>query len=1192
MLSDDMASGLVVLRGTCRPHGFFRQWVLAISTVVALAAAPAMAQCPAGAEHGLGATKGCEIRCAGEFTECTMTATHLDDCDDVTRLLEAWDEVNATAGVTRVPAVGSLPIINIQGNAICTDDGGVCDAATGANCVLPCLLGQAGSIQKGLPGLPGGGRVRFAQRTYMIQLDDPANLSDTVRFRWEDLCNSGADNCPVTELITPAGSNTVLPDCGDGNACTTDVCTLGVCSNTPDCVIDDDCNDNDACTVNFCTQDGCCDQLPVDCDDSNVCTDDSCNAATGCINVDNSARCDDGVVCTVDLCDPTTGCSNTPDDGNCDDNSVCTDDRCDLTLGCIFDDNSARCDDGVVCTVDTCDALTGCDNAPDDTNCNDNDVCTDDSCDLIDDCVFIDNSDRCDDGVTCTNDSCDPTTGCANVPDDGNCDDNSVCTDDSCDLTGDCMFDDNSARCDDGVACTVDTCDAITGCANVPDDGSCDDNDVCTDDICDPVAGCLNIDNSSRCDDGVACTVDSCNPTTGCVNVPDDGRCTDNDVCTDDSCDLTNDCVFVDNSDRCDDGVTCTNDSCDPTTGCANVADDGNCDDNSVCTDDRCDLINDCVFVDNSDRCDDGVTCTNDSCDPVTGCDNVPDDGNCTDNDVCTNDRCDLVDDCVFDDNSDRCDDGVDCTVDSCDPTTGCDNTPVDDSCDDNSVCTVDTCDAIKGCDNRTPPGLCEDNNACTTDSCDAVKGCSNIPDCRFAADCDDGNPCTVDVCTPDGCCENTPECTSSAGCSAPNACSIPICTGQGCCATQPIFCDDQDVCTVDSCDPIFGCTNERSACCGIDCPPTTKALFAVWNENERRFSGTERCIDSWDATLLSEYSGGTPNQLWRSFLQTNRGKARIDGVASSVVCGEDSIDAPLLGVASRVLSFDGQRVRSGKTLVGQGQEAGMVSYNPGGAGPTPASGGVLNVETRAPAVDGVPEVVAIDPVISGETRQTRDGNTSRGGVGTKGSALIYADVEVKWNAQGEVIQDTFLELTNDYPRDVRLQMYLVQGDTCIWADNAFTLTANQPVYWSARTGDPIGASPFSVLGEACPDDDPTNPGGTRIRGYVLIWAIDKFTGAEVRWNHLSGAATVVNYRDMTAWEYNAWAFQTVTDAEHGSTLLAPLGQLDFDGVEYESAPDMLSFDFFSAGTVLESGSNAISLDTELILWAMKKDLR
>ena len=44
--------------------------------------------------------------------------------------------------------------------------------------------------------------------------------------------------------------------------------------------------------------------------------------------------------------------------------------------------------------------------------------------------------------------------------------------------------------------------------------------------------------------------------------------------------------------------------------------------------------------------------------------------------------------------------------------------------------------------------------------------------------------------------------------------------------------------------------------------------------------------------------------------------------------------------------------------------------------------------------------------------------------------------------------------------------------------------------------------------------------------------------------------------------------------------------------VEYESAPDQLLFDFFAAGTVLESGSNAISLDTKLTLWAMKKDLR
>ena len=404
--------------------------------------------------------------------------------------------------------------------------------------------------------------------------------------------------------------------------------------------------------------------------------------------------------------------------------------------------------------------------------------------------------------------------------------------------------------------------------------------------------------------------------------------------------------------------------------------------------------------------------------------------------------------------------------------------------------------------------------------------------------------------------------------------------------------CDDQNACTNDSCDPVEGCLHDQIACCGIECSPTTKALFAVWNENERRFSGAQRCIESWDSTLLSGFADGAPNQLWRSFLQTDKGKARIDGVASPVVCGEQSEDAPLLGVSSRVLAFDGQVVRSGRTLVGQGFEKGMIAYAPGGGAPTPAIGFVRGGQDQIPALVSVPAPTVIDPVIRAETEGNITATGVRGEVGQKGSLLVYTDVEVKWDAKGQVIQDTFLELTNDYPADVRLQMYLVQGDTCKWVDNSFSLTANQPIYWSARTGQPAGLSPLAVLGEACPDDDPTNPGGSRIRGYVLIWAVDNASGVEIRWNHLNGAATIVDYRDMTAWEYNAWAFQTVASVQHGDVLLQPFGQLDLDGVEYELAPDQLLLDFFATGAVVHSGNDSVGIDTQLILWAIKKDLR
>ena len=118
-----------------------------------------------------------------------------------------------------------------------------------------------------------------------------------------------------------------------------------------------------------------------------------------------------------------------------------------------------------------------------------------------------------------------------------------------------------------------------------------------------------------------------------------------------------------------------------------------------------------------------------------------------------------------------------------------------------------------------------------------------------------------------------------------------------------------------------------------------TKAKFDIWNQNEVKFSGTERCVYCWDQTLLSMYE--IPNHFLRQHLQTNKGKARIDGMAS-IVCGDLeqppggrsmlSVDAPLLGVAAKVLDFYTSLVPdrgyAGMTLVGMGEQPGVLRYD------------------------------------------------------------------------------------------------------------------------------------------------------------------------------------------------------------------------------------------------------------------------
>ena len=63
-------------------------------------------------------------------------------------------------------------------------------------------------------------------------------------------------------------------DCDDADACTTDACVAGVCSDTPVA-----CNDGDPCTSDACVG-GACESTPISCDDGKPCTLDACSGGT------------------------------------------------------------------------------------------------------------------------------------------------------------------------------------------------------------------------------------------------------------------------------------------------------------------------------------------------------------------------------------------------------------------------------------------------------------------------------------------------------------------------------------------------------------------------------------------------------------------------------------------------------------------------------------------------------------------------------------------------------------------------------------------------------------------------------------------------------------------------------------------------------------------------------------------------
>ena len=242
-----------------------------------------------------------------------------------------------------------------------------------------------------------------------------------------------------------------------------------------------------------------------------------------------------------------------------------------------------------------------------------------------------------------------------------------------------------------------------------------------------------------------------------------------------------------------------------------------------------------------------------------------------------------------------------------------------------------------------------------------------------------------------------------------------------------------------------------------------------------------------------------------------------------------------------------------------------------------------------------------------------------------KGSLLLYSKVEVKWSEDGStLLQDTFLDISNDFAGSVFVQGYFINGDMPLealcdaqpctpgniiqaaepgWntADCRFELTANQPHYWSAAEGS-MKCQSFVVLDDEGPGrPDPETGGTTRVlRGYALFYAVDfnpepavGDTGAweEILWNHLHGDAVVVNYAEGSAWEYNAWAFQARA-ASHGMPLPTP-GILRLDGIEYDAPYSTLLMDFYGVGsTALSSEGELATVHTDLTVHPVGADLR
>ena len=361
--------------------------------------------------------------------------------------------------------------------------------------------------------------------------------------------------------------------------------------------------------------------------------------------------------------------------------------------------------------------------------------------------------------------------------------------------------------------------------------------------------------------------------------------------------------------------------------------------------------------------------------------------------------------------------------------------------------------------------------------------------------------------------------------------------------------------------------------------PTATNAVFDIWNQSEDQFSGTRKCISCWDQTLLSQYP--IPNMFVRPNLGSDKGHARI-GASPSALC-ESSQSAPLLGVVSKLVTAapGGGVEESSRVLVGAGERSGSIRYDlelgAGPRSPNPTDDQDAGTNTTA---GEIPDRVKLN---------------------RKGSLLLYPDVQLRWSADGtELLEDTFIELTNTFPEDVHLRIQAVNGDEPLpnaepgWNTKCctITLTQDQPVYWSAATGLPDGCA-FTELDPDGPGrPDPETAMATRVlRGFLLIWAVDE-NGDEISWNFLTGSATHVGYSDGFMWEDRPYAFQAVS-APRGEPTNSVPRELLLDGVEFDQPHNDLIMSFLAAGsTVLSHGGVVVQSDGRLVLFPMDMDFR
>jgi len=226
-------------------------------------------------------------------------------------------------------------------------------------------------------------------------------------------------------------------------------------------------------------------------------------------------------------------------------------------------------------------------------------------------------------------------------------------------------------------------------------------------------------------------------------------------------------------------------------------------------------------------------------------------DANCHDDDPCTSDVCRAG---VCENEAlpagTACE-GKDWCAGTCDSEALCVCPPTE--CpDDGDKCTMAVLNDFDEC--TTMPVNCDDSNVCTDDSCDSKEGCLHDP-----IPVDDQDECTLDYCDPIEGIKHAP-----VVCEAQDKCHVAVCNPlqPGLCEQLKIDCDaidpENDRCTINTCDPDFGCRSEKISGCEVceddfDCEDNDVCTLQACNDGVCAYSPALDCDEDADPLNLCE---------------------------------------------------------------------------------------------------------------------------------------------------------------------------------------------------------------------------------------------------------------------------------------------------------------------------------------------------